>query len=288
MARLERPEEDTVGTAPSPAASGTTITMDTESLWKRNVYAERVPSDGSESEIIVFAADASGSTNIRRAQRGTTASGDWTAGDVVRVNPLYPRSVLARFINEVIDTALYPNVWYRSERTLTWAPLDRTYSLNADDFKVLQMYQYDTDGNEEYRPFPDQWWDEVESVAASIDATGKLLLLRRVWDPNETVYYTARTKPSSDAIASLPDRIANMVPWAVCAKVLGGTRVPAFRFDPNRQGIPESQESGPARDWQYFQRTFLLMRSEEQRRLQYEERGLHHRIFRPSQRRQWA
>lgn len=74
-----------------------------------------------------------------------------------------------------------------------------------------------------YREVPSNRWDVVTDVDTRMESTGRALLLRGVYDTNTTVYYTAQTRPSSSAISSLPDPIANLIPWGVLARITGGT-----------------------------------------------------------------
>lgn len=286
MAQVERPAEDTVGAGGVDAVS-TSLPVATDVMWKRGDFLEVADGAGSVGEIMVAAGDgSSGGVQVRRGQRGTSASSH-AQGDVLRRNPLFPRSVLARFVEEVVDTDLWPHVWFRSSRSLTYSANDRTYQLDASDFDVVDVYQYDIDGNQEMVPLHRGMWD-VREVDASVAASGRLLLLRTPPSVSDTVFYTARTRPSYAQLGSLPSRLAAMVPWAVCGKVLGGTRTAPFRYDPNRQGHAEAQEGGPSRDWRFFTTEFLRMRSEEARRLRFEERGVSQPVFRPARPRRWG
>ena len=67
VGRAERPKEDTCGVLTD---SGVSATMGTDALWKRDDYAEFA----TDGELMIFTADASGATTVRRGQRGTTAA----------------------------------------------------------------------------------------------------------------------------------------------------------------------------------------------------------------------
>lgn len=286
MARVERPDEDTVGSG-GIDGSATTLPVSTVAMWKRGDFVEVAAAAGAVGEIMVAAADgAAGNVTVRRAQRGSTAAVA-AAGDVLRRNPLFPRTVLARFVEEVVAGELWPHVWYRSNRTLTYTANDRTYPLDAADVDVISVYQYDVDGNQEFIPLHRGAWD-VREVDTTVAASGRLLLLSTPPSVSDTVYYTARTRPTFAGISSIPEQVAAMIPWAVCGKVLGGTRSSAWRFDPNRQGLPEVQDGGPSRDWRFFTTEFLRMRAEETRRLRVEERAVAQRVYRPSRPRRWG
>lgn len=281
MAYVERPTEDILGG--SMTSGTTTMPTTTDKLWRRDSYAEIIPADGSVGEIMRIQDDATGNAaTVRRAQRQTTAAAH-SAGDVVRKNPYYPRVQIDRFIDEVIEGELYPHVWYRSDRTLTWVDQDYVYDLDADDFDVLSVYQYDINSDGQMYRFPDHYW-QVEPVASAVSASGKILRLRRVFNGDATVRYTARTRPKVANLADFPDELANLIPWAVCGQLLGGTRSGPRRHDPNTQAEPEAFEGGVQRDWRFFEQKFLLKRDALTRQLRFEERELRQRRFIPARR----
>lgn len=283
QARVERPMEDTVTTAPSPALSGGTITPGTVGIWKRNDYAEVIGAAGVESEVFIFGADGGVLAAIRRAQRGTTAA-TITTGSIIRKNPLFDRHMIVEFIGETIRSHLHPHVWYRSERTLTWDD-NHTYSLSADDDSVVQMYQHSLSGGDEIHPFAGGSWRVIPSISTTVEASGKALELAQPVDGIEPVYYTARTIPKVANIATFPDSLADLIPWKVAGLLLGGTRTAPARYDPNRQANPEWNDGGTVRDWRFFEAQFLAKRDEERRRLRFEERHLRQADFVPRRRR---
>lgn len=286
MAQVERPDEDTVRVGGIDGVSQT-LPVSTDGMWSRGDFVEVVGVDGAPGEIMVAAADgASGSVQVRRAQRGSAAAA-WPAGAVLRRNPLFPRTVLARFVEEVVGGEMWPHVWYRSDRTLTYTAGDRTYPLDGADMDVISVYQYDVSGNEELIPLHRGRWD-VREVDLAVAGSGRVLLLHTPPSTSDTVYYTARTKPTFAALTSMPETLVALIPWAVCGKVLGGTRTSPWRFDPNRQGHMEVQEGGPSRDWRFFTTEFLRMRAEEARRLRFEERGVAQPVYRPNRPRRWG
>jgi hypothetical protein len=267
MSRVERPFESVVTLAD---ATTTTMTVVAD-IWRQNDYAEIISATaGAVGEIAILAATpASTSATVRRAQRGTTGAA--ASALPARKNPLYPRVAIQRVIEEVIRNDLYPNVWLRTERTLSWTAGDYLYDLDAEDFDILQMYQVIDD---RLRPLPYGWW-KVNPILSTTEATsGKAIELNRLFDTSETVYYTAKTIPSPDDYSTITDRIAALIPWGACARLLGGTRTGPFRYDPNRQSMPEVQAGGPAQDWRYFANAFALAREEERRTLRYEERHI--------------
>jgi hypothetical protein len=170
--------------------------------------------------------------------------------------------MIVDFINEVISDMLAEKVWYHSERTLAWIDGNRTYELHADDDDVVAVYQFDINSDERIHPFHSGLWQVRTQISTTVETTGKALILRSVKDPAETVFYTARTIPKVANIASFPDQLANLIPWGVCALILGGSRTVPARHDPNRQAKPEAEEGGSVRDWRFFEAKFLQKRAD--------------------------
>ena len=147
MAQMERPSEDLISTEVADE-NDVAWRFTTLAYAKRGNYMEVYTADGAEGEIVILAADqtATGSdVAVRRAQQQTTAAATTiAAGSVARVNPTFPVVRIKRFINEVIDNHLWPDVWYRTNRSVDPNTGRRLYPLNASDFQVEEMYQIDT------------------------------------------------------------------------------------------------------------------------------------------------
>jgi hypothetical protein len=344
VAQIERPWEDSLSTQVTDAAD-TTWRFTSYSGWKLNDYCEVLDTTGAADEIVILAADATaGDTTVRRAQRGSTVhTGAIAAATGIRKNPAYPRVTIARFINDCVDTMLWPHVWYRTQRSLTYDEDAGYYTLAAADFDVEEMFQLDLSGKTlgtasfanatdrwtlaahglivgdhvrftskggsatpaeydidtdywvltvpststftlgltadastpvngladstanwtverrlpSYHPFPRGWWaTQTDSPARSTD---RILRVFRCYTPDETIYYTTKTKPLSSAISSIPDQLAAAVPWGACALLLGGTRAAPMRTDPKR--MPPN-DAFPAGQFVADSRYFLAMFSE--------------------------
>lgn len=126
-----------------------------------------------------------------------------------------------------------------------------------------------------YHPLPRAWWEVHTGSAAT--STGRMLRLRNVYDQDQTVFYVAKTKPLSSAVTSIPDGLADMIPWSVCWMLLGGTRSGARRHDPRarREGENESQVYADA---SFFKQMFLQLRTDFRRQLIREKRPQQHWI----------
>ena len=359
LAQVERPAEDTMVKAVA-AAADVAWRMGSPTLWKRGDLAEYAPSAGTVGEIVLMAEDhsPSGDVTVRRGQWRTTAATAYAVGTVFRKNPAYSRVKIDRFIDETVDTQLWPHVWYRSQRTLSFDTNAGYYPLLAADFDVEEMYQLDLTsdpiGDATYaqvgdvwtstahglavgdhvrftasgagatgytvdtdywvltvptantftlsataggaavtgtadstaawtvekrlrslHPFPRAWWEVLTDTAGT--STGRLLRVRTVYDQDQTVFYTAKTKPLSTAITSIPDELTDMIPWGVCWLLLGGTRSASRRHDPRarREGENESQVYADA---SFFKQTFLQLRQDYRRQLMREKKPQQHWI----------
>ena len=358
LAQVERPAEDTVVKAVA-AANDVAWRMATPSMWRRGDLAEYWPAAGTVGELVLMAENHDQSTDVavRRGQLRTTAAASYTAGNVFRKNSAYPRVKIERFIYEVVDTQLWPHVWYRSQRSLSFDANSAYYALNAADFDVEEVFQIDlcgvsvggctfdeaTDvwtctahgltvgdhvrftvsggGADEYaidtdywvltvptadtftlgitadaaaalngtvdsaaawtlekrlpslHPLPKAWWEVQTDFPGT--STERALRLRTVHDQDQTVFYTARTKPLSSAITSVTDALADMIPWGVCWMLLGGTRSAARRQDPRirREGENESQVYSDA---SFFKQTFLQLRHDYRTQIVGEKRKRAH------------
>ena len=274
LAQVERPREDTLLAAVT-ADSDTTWRLGHYSMWKKDDYAEYVPSDGSWGEIVILAEDhpsPGADVSVRRAQQRTSAASSYTAGSVFRKNPTFPRVKIARFLREVVDTQLWPHVWIRTGRSLTWSATARHYALNALDFDVEEVYQYNLSSTVNFNPFPRGWWEVVTDVHSGMQSTGRALRLHRIYDSTKTVYYTARTKPSSADLSTLPSPMLEMLPWGACWMLLGGTRAAPRRIDRKRVVTEGEEESQVFADASFFKQSFLTMRDDYRRQLLTEKK----------------
>lgn len=112
-----------------------------------------------------------------------------------------------------------------------------------------------------YREFPSYYWDYLTNVNTAHESTGTAVLVHNLYTSDDTIYYVARTRPSSSAIASLPTEIANLVPWGAVARLVGGTAV-RHRYDPN-----SAASTTPYVDAEFFRVRFEGMVQETRNRL---------------------
>ena len=273
LAQQQRPYEDTIDGAFAQGAA--TLTVDIEASWKRGDYAEF-----DDGELIIFGADASGATAVRRAQRGTTdvAHDD---EDVILKNPEFPRSSIDTLVEEVIDTDLWPKVWSWHNGTIPFQTADSTYDMPQYIEDIVMIYQYDLDNDERFYPLDRNWWNTERQISATVSTNKNLLRLRHVANEAAAVYYTGKRSPAFADVANLSTDIEKLIPWAVLGKLsqAGALRE---RMDPPRQS--RDRDSGDAgRDFRGYMSEFLRLRKQLASVLKLDVRE--ERIYRPRRRR---
>uniref|UniRef100_A0A6H1ZUV0 Putative tail protein n=1 Tax=viral metagenome TaxID=1070528 RepID=A0A6H1ZUV0_9ZZZZ len=117
--------------------------------------------------------------------------------------------------------------------------------------------------------FDVQWWRPIVPAATNMSSTGGALYLRQWFDDDHTVYYTARARPDSAAIASLPADIIDMVPWGAMARLVGSIAY-RDRQDPRRRSERDKADQ-PFIDAGFFQNRFLEMKRAYRNRLLLEK-----------------
>ena len=154
IAQVQRPVEDTLVTATTDAADVSWRFL-TPQMWKQNDYAEYWTGDGTAREVVRVIEDPpniSADVTVARSQRRTTAAvGAIAAGSTFLKNPPVTCTEVQRAITECIDNDLYANpyrVFYRSQRTITPVANKHRYPLNAEDYKVEEVYQIDLTATE--------------------------------------------------------------------------------------------------------------------------------------------
>ena len=261
IGQAERPAEDQING--SLAQGATSVTMDTDSLWKRGTYAEFA----TDGELIIFAADASGATTIRRAQRGTAdvAQAD---NSLVYRDPTFPRYEIERLIDQVVRNDLWPNVWTWQQATVSFVSSDFMYPLDQFIEDVATMYQADLNSDNRFYPFDPSWWAVENQINSTVATNNGLLRIRTVRDESATVFYTAKRRPDPADLSNMSAEVAELVPWAVAGK-LEGQRSVATRHRPHTDNA-DRIEGGPFRDYRGFMGEFIRMRKELRTRLDKE------------------
>ncbi len=109
-------------------------------------------------------------------------------------------------------------------------PLTTTAQLSATDSTTVLEGTADSIGTWtaekvvfDYREFHDGDYKLLTNQDTTATSTGKDVLVRRVVSSTDTIYYTARTRPASAAISSLPTEITNAIPYGAVARLVGGT-----------------------------------------------------------------
>lgn len=262
VAQVERPLEDTLATAVTDDADVSWQFATTTNVWKRGDYAEAQDTAG-EMVYLAEDQDAAADITVRRGQRGTTAkAAGYAQGDVFARNPMFPRYMIQRFINETVDGELWPHVWMWGQTTITWNDGQTTYELPADCADVVAVYQANLDSDGAWHPIDNSQWAFLPVVNTSESSTGKYLRLFTTYDPDDTIYVTYKQKPLSSSLGDLSDDVAALVPWRVVGKLLAGTRVGPQRVTPGRANPRADGASGVKRDAAYFDVEFRRMRKD--------------------------
>lgn len=246
---FEFPKSDRLNGA---LANGTTETVafDTPALWTVDDYAEFQ----GNGEVIQFLNDAA--TLARRGQRGTTGASQADNADVLKNPPFYQKQVEEQ-IKSVVRNELWPQVWTWHKGSLTAVTTDFQYDLALYVEKVVLVYQENIDADERFRPLPPGWWDTETQIAAAVATNSNLLILKRVFDYDEPVYYTAKRRPHVDDLANLSDEIADMVPFAAAARCIG-FRSPQVKAAAHREA--KRADSSLLQDYRALRADFILQR----------------------------
>ena len=207
---VERPDLDILDSAVSSSSDAYwQFRKAGTQFWERGDYAEYYDASGTAGEVVQLLEDhdqADADVQVIRGDvRGATAAASYAAGNKFLRNPPFTHTEIQRYINEVIDSDLNAGnqLWYRSARTLTWQTGRTHYPLNAADFKVDRVYQFDLNseslGNATFANAGDLWTlaahgrsvgNPVRFTAAGTGATGYAV---------NTVYWVAAV-PSADTL----------------------------------------------------------------------------------------
>lgn len=265
-AQVERPAEDQLAEVVAND-SDTEWKFLTPKLWRFNDRAEWVDGLGNVGEIVVMAEDHPdlSAVTVRRGQKRTDLPGaHYPADSVWRHNPTFDRARILRAITEVIDNELGPYVWVRVTRDITWVDNTYTYELEAGDYQVERIYQYNLGTTPDTRVYPfDNGWFSTENVLhTDLSSTNVLVRIWKVWDSTEPVYLTVRSRPSSTRLADLPVEITNMIPYGAVGKLLLGRAVPVT-IDPTRgESARKFSRSQEQQDSYGFMGEFIRMRTD--------------------------
>ena len=158
-------------------------------------------------------------------------------------------------------------------------PTTTTFQLSATESTTVLEGTADSVGTWtletmvfDYQEFPDGYYDLITNVDAVADSTGRSVLVRGLISSSDTIYYTARTRPSSSSVASLPTELANAVPYGVISRLAGGTAT---------RGRPASDSTIAYADASWFRQAFDRMMDQTRKRLLKELAPLKHFEFGP-------
>jgi hypothetical protein len=206
MELVERPAEDTLDGAINNSVES--LTPSTPSMWFTDNYAEF-----DNGEIVIFAEDSAGATDVRRGKRDSTAQAQADGATMLK-NPLYTRVEIEKQVKKVIRSRLWPHVWTWHRDSVTFTELDTMYDLDQYIDEVVMVYQENLEGQEMFHPIPNGWWDVERQINSTVATNGGLLRIRKVHDPDEPVYITAKRRPHVDDLANMSDDLADFIPTA--------------------------------------------------------------------------
>lgn len=259
-----RPRKDRLDGAINDSV--TAVDFETPAMWKRGDKAEFQ----DNGEIVELRADLTGASVevFERGADGTTAAShdDHT---IVLHDPRLSLKKIERAINNAIDNDLWPHVWIRTERTVSGYDDEvEVYELAAGDVDVEQMYQYDVDSDDKWREIPNAYYSVINSVASAVPTgatSGKALVIRRVIDADETVYYTAKTKPSSSSISDLDSALVEMAAIRASATLMAQAPVERRQRQTGR-----TRRQDQATDYGTLMAEFIRLRDQYATRLRVE------------------
>lgn len=253
---FEYPKEDRLDGAITDSAE--TVAVDTAAMWNADDFAEF-----DDGEVIRFVNDAA--TSAKRGQRGTTAAAQADNADMVK-NPAFFRHQIEDQVKAVVRNELWPHVWTWHQDSLSATESDRMYDLDQYVEEVVQVYQENIDADERFHPLPPGWWDVERQISSTVATNSNLLIIHRVYDFDETVFYTAKRRPHVDDLSNLADEIADMVPVAAAARCI------AFKSPQVKQAGARARadDGGLLRDYRALMAEFIRQR-DGLRRIMLEE-----------------
>lgn len=241
-------------------SSTETVAVDTTAMWKKDDYAEF-----NNGEVIQFIDDAG--TTARRGARGTTAASQSDNADMAK-NPAFFRHQIQAQVEATIRSDLWPSVWTWHQDTLTPSETDFQYDLDEYVEEVVMVYQENIDADERFRPLARGWWDVERQINTAVATNSNLLILRKVYDYDETVYLTGKRRPHVDDLANLSDSIADMIPFRAAARCLAIKSPQVKHSEPRAR----SDDGGLGRDYRALTADFLSQKDALHRQLLKEVR----------------
>jgi len=164
--------------------------------------------------------------------------------------------------------------------TVYWvatAPSSSTFQLSAtESTTVLEGTGSDSSGTWTleridtfaFAPLPPDAWEVVTGVDSRTSNTNRILRLMSYYSDSDTLYYQAKTKPSSSSYSDIPDIMADFIPYGAAWLLLGGTRVVPPRIDSLRS-LPEKMPASQAMaDSRFFRDEFERRKAEYRRQLE--------------------
>ncbi len=261
-----------------------TINLDMQNgIWYRtprtieySVGRDRYPVNASDFKIERMKQRDTSSTDLSTATfifTGSAVEDEWTiadtsdlsVGDTVR---FYEAGTGA---DEYAAGIVYYVAVIPNSTTVQLSATESTTVLegSADSVGTWKMEKVVWD----YREFNDGDYDLLTNQDTASESTTRSVIVRRVVSTADTLYYVARTRPSSSDVASLPAELAGMVPYGAIARLIGGTAT---------RGRPASESTISYADASWFRGEFNRMMDQTRTRLLKELTPLKHFQFGPT------
>lgn len=215
--------------------NATSLTVDSTQVIGRGIIE-------IDQELMYVTGQSSGTLTVApwgRGWKGTTAAAH-NSNSPIYVSPAYPRSIVAREINNTIR-AVYPQLFVVNTTDITVTSLDWQYELPVACDRVLSVdWKYSTLTS--WNPL--HGWEQVQKAnATDFPTSNSFLAINEPLMANSTLHVTYMTPPSllssdSDAYAAttgLPSTSRDVIIYGAASRLL-----------PWIDGAHVSQESVPS------------------------------------------
>jgi hypothetical protein len=199
-------------------SGSTTIVVDDDSILSRGII--------EIDDELIYVSSVDGATATvpawGRGYRQSTAAAH-TSGAAVRVNPQWPRSVIAREVNNTVRS-LYPTLYAPKTTEITMDSIEWQYEMPADSERILAV---------DWKWTTTQWisarsFELLSSTNTTDFTTGKAIALGEPIPSGATVRVTYAARPTVmstgagvfSTVTGLPASCKDVVVLGTCARLL--------------------------------------------------------------------
>ena len=119
----------------------------------------------------------------------------------------------------------------------------------------------------EFFKYPRDGWSITTAVDGRTSPTNRVLHVKWFYSTDSTLFYSAKTKPSSSSVSDIPTAMADWIPYGAVWLLMGGTRTVPSRIDPLRSIPPQMSPSQPMADSRFFRDEFEKRKEEYRNQL---------------------